>query len=93
MALELEISSAKDKSFEHACALVRMIYLLVYILSITLNVGAPTFFSQTKNLAHSFPTRTRPPCIFCRYKFRGDSKLFKNSTALKKTDGSESILR
>jgi hypothetical protein len=45
---------------------VRIIYLLINISSITLNVGAPTFFSQTKHLARSFPSRTSPPFIFCR---------------------------
>src|ERR1700736_488410 len=42
------------------------IYQRSNISSITLNVGAPTFFSHTKHLARSFPTRTRPPSFFDR---------------------------
>jgi hypothetical protein len=40
--------------------IVRIVYSSVNISSITLNVGAPTFFSQTKDLARSFPTPLGP---------------------------------
>jgi hypothetical protein len=49
-------------------------YLFVNISSNTLNVGAPTFFSQTKDLARSFPSRTRPPS----FSARTNGNLFKN---------------